>query len=271
MLMRRIKWLVRMIVEGHFRILFIDAATRIYRGFYSIRFRRRLSNIKPATNSFEVRTAHPIAYESPDHLVPWGTMNDNSSNRKFVLFMADKIKSGSASNKQCGYMDLGCSGGQLVKDFMDLGWRSVGLEGSDFSLKHNRANWPSLGKKNLFTADITKPFTVLENREQARFHLITAWEVLEHIPEPDLHGLFRNILNHMEEGAYFVGSTTAASDVHDGMELHQTKLSNREWKAWFEKNFPELEAVELPLKYYQYVRFNYGEQSFLSYRKRNRV
>ena len=79
-------------------------------------------------------------------------------------------------------MDLGCSGGQTVADFMKLGWQGVGLEGSDFSLKHPRANWAMLANTNLFTCDITKPYQIKLDSRPAKFHLITAWEVMEHIP-----------------------------------------------------------------------------------------
>ncbi|HEY0548629.1 MAG TPA: class I SAM-dependent methyltransferase, partial [Verrucomicrobiae bacterium] len=100
----------------------------------------------------------------------------------------------------------------------------------------------------------------------AQFHLVTMWEVLEHISTPDLPQLFRNITYHLARGGYFVASTTSCPDVHNGVDLHQTKWSNAEWKAWLGKNFPELEWVDLGLKYYQFVRHN-DEGSFLTYRK----
>lgn len=166
-----------------------------------------------------------------------------------------------------GALDLGCSGGQLVKDFRSLGWIAVGLEGSDYSLKHKRANWPELAGKNLFTCDISKPFRVTANGQQAKFHLITCWEVLEHIQEADLPQLFKNVLNHLEGGGYFVATTTSASDIHDGVDLHQTKWSNQQWRQMLAANFPELEPMDLKLKYYHFVRHN-QEGSVLVYRKK---
>src|SRR4051794_5777180 len=89
--LRRIKWLLRMIATGKFQILVIDFSFRVYRAFYYFLFHcvlpfRKQKRIR--SGSVTVKTNFPIAYESPDHLVPWGTMNDNSSNKKFVLHMA---------------------------------------------------------------------------------------------------------------------------------------------------------------------------------------
>src|SRR5438045_5671776 len=136
-----------MIARGNFPLLAIDFSLRVYRAAFCLPFWLRVLQRKRQTrmteSSIQLRTKFPIAFESPDHLVTWGTMNDNSTNRKFVLFMDDLIKRQRASGP-LAFMDLGCSGGQLVKDFKDLGWIAVGLEGSDYSLKHRRANWPAL-------------------------------------------------------------------------------------------------------------------------------
>jgi 2-polyprenyl-3-methyl-5-hydroxy-6-metoxy-1,4-benzoquinol methylase len=180
--------------------------------------------------------------------------------------MARRICSESSSGT-LGSLDLGCSGGQLVKDFTDLGWMAVGLEGSDFSLKHKRANWPALAGKNLFTCDITKPFKITTRQQPARFHLVTMWEVLEHIHPNDLPQLFDNITAHLERGGYFIASTTSAPDIHNGVDLHQTKWTNSEWKQWFEKHYPDLVPVELGLRSYQFVRHN-SEYSFLTVRRK---
>ena len=143
----------------------------------------------------------------------------------------------------------------------------MGLEGSDYSLKHGRANWPGLGRKNLFTCDITKPFKITTRQQPARFHLVTMWEVLEHIYQNDLPQIFQNILAHLERGGYFVASTSSTPDVHDGVDLHQTHWTNQEWRRWLAEHCPELEPVELGLKVYQMVRHT-PEESYLTYRRR---
>jgi len=122
--------------------------------------------------------------------------------------------------------------------------------------------------KNLFTCDITKPFQVLRDQRPLQFDLITAWEVLEHVPPSELDQLFRNIAGHLRPGGYFIASTTSVPDFHDGVDLHQSKFSNQQWRELISAKAPDLEHVGLPLKFYQFVRYNFEERSFLTCRKR---
>ena len=265
---RRIGWVCKMILTGEFEILAVDVATRVYRAIFFLVFQLKLAlrSTPKSRASVTLKTEFPVAFESPDHLVPWGTANDNSSNKKFVLFM-DGLISRQVGAGEKRFLDVGCSGGQLVKDFLDLGWTAVGLEGSDFSQKFKRANWPRLGGKNLFTCDVTKPFDLRLDGQPAQFHLITAWEVLEHIPPNDLESLFRTISSLLAPGGYFVASTSVAPDVHDGIDLHQTKMTNAQWNEWIQAHAAELKHVDLGLKYYQFVRFSYREPSFITCKK----
>jgi SAM-dependent methyltransferase len=269
MIFRAAKWALLLIREGQTKFLLQEMWMRFYKQIQEWTYPGRRAGLqhlsRPFDGTISLETGHPIAFESPDHLIPWGTSRDNSTNKKFVAHMATLIGSDNP-NAILGALDLGCSGGQLVADYRELGWAAVGLEGSDFSLKHQRANWPALAGKNLFTCDVTKPFVVRLNGNPGKFHLVTMWEVLEHIPTGDLSQLFRNIVNHLAPGGYFVATTTSVPDIHDGVDLHQTKWTNSEWKAWIGKNFPEMVPVELGLRFYQYVRHN-AEGSFLTFRK----
>jgi len=233
-------------------------------------FNLRKGYYDPSTEEVSLMTEHPLAFNSPDHLQPWGTANDNSTNRRFVMYMDGYIWGRRPTNSDGPYrmLDLGCAGGQLVKDFKDMGWTAVGLEGSDYSLKKGRANWPALGNKNLFTCDITRPFRLFVDVNPARFDLITAWEVLEHIHPYDVKWVLENIYEHLKPGGLFIASTTNASDVHDGVELHQSWFTNEQWRNMIEKFCPELRPIELGLQYYEYVRFNYKERSFLTYQRK---
>jgi len=266
-----VSWAWYLIRNGHTRFLLREIWMRLYKAAYEIVFplKYHVFGRRPPrwTGRIELETKHPVAYESPDHAIPWGTSRDNSTNKKFVMLMARRIQA-DVGGGPLGALDLGCSGGQLVTDFLDLGWMAVGLEGSDFSLKHGRANWPLLAGKNLFTADVAKPFKIIANGKPALFNLITMWEVLEHIPTHELPCLFANITGHLADGGYFIASTTSVQDIHDGVDLHQTKWTNDHWRQWLARNYPELEPVDLGLKYYQFVRHN-EEQSFLTYRKKN--
>ena len=257
--------------EGQFRRVWNEVHVRMYLPlweffFFWIRPVRRRGRAVPA-GSFTLQTKHPVAYESPDHIAPKGTAVNNSTNKKFVLHMDTRLHR-EFGKQSLNVMDMGCAGGQMVADFLSLRWNGIGLEGSDFSLKHRRANWARLANKNLFTCDISKPFQVFMDGNPARFHLITSWEVLEHIATNDLPLLFDNVVKHLEVGGYFVASTTCTPDIHEGIELHQTKWENHEWRKFVESRYPQLEYVDLGLKTYQYVRWNFLHPSFLQYRKR---
>ena len=264
-----VSWAWELVRTGKTNYLFADAWMRLYKliqeGIFFLHFRMFGRLPKPGEHVIRLDTKHPVAFESPDHLIPWGTSRDNSTNKKFVRVMGARIAR-EFPDVTLGVLDLGCSGGQLVADFRRLGWLTVGLEGSDFSLKHGRANWPALAGKNLFTCDVTKPFQITVDGQPAKFHLITMWEVLEHIPTRDLPQLFDNIVGHLEKGGYFIASTTSAPDIHDGVDLHQTKWTNDQWRRWLSETHPELQTVSLNLKYYQFVRHN-EERSFLTCQK----
>ncbi len=271
MTLRGVPWVLGLIARGQFKTLWIEFHFRYYRSRWNAKLEESLKATPrpsvPAGTQIRLETEHTVAYKSPDHLVPWGTKYDNSTHGKFILHMEERI--GASVPGRCRRsLDLGCSGGGLVYDFLRLGWVAVGLEGSDFSLKHGRAHWPELAGKHLFTCDIGKPFRVLDGEALHQCDLITMWEVLEHIRAEELPTLFENILKHLQPGGYFVASTTSEPDIHDGVDLHQTKLTNAEWRQWVAKNRPELEWVDLGLEYYQFVRYN-QERSVLTYRRKS--
>ena len=261
---------IRLLLTGQFRRVWNEVHVRMYRAiwaglWYAIMPLRRAGRPRPS-GAFSRQTKYPVAFASPDHIAPKGTAVNNSTNKKFILFMDDKLRR-EFGPQTLRMMDLGCAGGQTVADFMTLGWQGVGLEGSDFSLKHRRANWARLADTHLFTCDITRPYQVKLDGQPVKFHLITAWEVMEHIATPDLPQVFGNIRDHLEPGGYFIASTTETSDLHEGLELHQTRWTNQEWRAVVAAHFPDLEFVDVGLKIYQFVRYNFLHPSFLLYRR----
>jgi len=259
-----------MIREGQSKFLFAELWSRVYKRlhewWFALRFGVLSKPAPPVDPQMRLETNHPVAFESPDHLMPWGTSRDNNTNKRFVTLLTRRVRQ-EFPNTTWRYLDLGCSGGQLVKDFCDLGWVGIGLEGSDFSLKHRRANWATMAGTHLFTCDITKPFQLNSSAAPARFHLITMWEVLEHIHERDLPQLFDNVIKHLEPGGYFIASTSSTPDIHDGVDLHQTKWPNAQWRAMIAKQHPELEWAETSMKYYHFVRLN-QDFSYLTYRRK---
>jgi SAM-dependent methyltransferase len=191
----------------------------------------------------DLHTDHPIACESPDHLQPWGTANNEKPNYAFVLYYLWK----------CGnngrYLDLGCSCGSLATHFSRVGWHAIGLEGSDYSKRHQRAHWRTESGTVLHTADIGQPFTINEKSGNiAAFDVITAWDVLEHLTEPQLVTLCATIQKHTAEGAELIITTDNTPDVHGGVDLHQTKWPVERWIGFLSEHLPCFELrADLPL------------------------
>jgi SAM-dependent methyltransferase len=161
-----------------------------------------------------VVTDYPVALDSNDHIYPRGTKNDNSGNLDFN----ERVRSLFGNN--ASVLDLGCSGGAMVHSFVLQGHRAVGIEGSDYSQKHKRAEWEHLDGTHLFTADITKPFVVVDDSRigefcasnGALFDVVTMWEVIEHIAEEDLPRLFDNIGRHLKIGGVVIMSVCPNMD-----------------------------------------------------------
>lgn len=178
-----------------------------------------------------VRAEREIAYESPDHLIPFGTRRDNSTHRRFNKKLFELF----GIDKSLWVLDLGCSGGGFVKSCIDEGSMAVGIEGSDYSRKLRRAEWRTI-PDHLFTADLTAPFEVLgeftAGEKRIQFDVITAWEVMEHIHERNLAAVADNVKKHLRPGGLWIMSIALADDFHDGVNLHQT-VKPKTW--WVEK------------------------------------
>lgn len=176
-----------------------------------------------------LQTDHPVALHSPDHLCPWGTRYDNSVNLRFNEKLEALYPRSATETMQV--LDLGCSGGGFVKSILDRGGLGVGLEGSDYSLRHRRAEWRTI-PEFLFTCDITKPFALeldqQGERTPLRFHVITAWEVMEHIAERELPPLIANVKRHLRPDGLWIISVASTDDIVNGVNLHQT-VKPRDW------------------------------------------
>ncbi len=171
-----------------------------------------------------IETEYPVAVDSPDHIKPFGTANDNSLSYAFNRKLFDVIP---ARDVRC--LDLGCAGGGFVRSILEAGGFAVGLEGSDYSLKVRRAEWGTI-PDYLFTADATKPFRLLNcSPEPVRFNVVTGWEFWEHIKEDDLDAVVENIKRHAGPGALLIGSISSREEFH-----HQTAQPKDWWVREFQ-------------------------------------
>jgi 2-polyprenyl-3-methyl-5-hydroxy-6-metoxy-1,4-benzoquinol methylase len=190
--------------------------------------RQMLIEERAPPNTIELRTGHPVALASNDHTHPWGAKNDNTRSARFCRAIERHFR------RNLVALDLGCSGGGLVFDFLVRGHLAIGLEGSDYSLRAQRAEWRVIGPW-LRTCDITKPFELHDTRTGRRqaFDVVTMWEVLEHIREDDLAAVFHNVVAHLREDGLFVGSIALGDDVVDGVSYHPTVRPREWWRATF--------------------------------------
>lgn len=198
-------------------------------------FRRKQYQLEISTGRLPVpilETAHPVAALSNDTLFPRGAKNDNSIcprfNRKLTALLAHKPR--------LRVLDLGCAGGGLVRSLLDEGHFAVGLEGSPHPQENQLGEWATI-PHHLHTCDITQPFTLRDPETNApiQFDAITAWEVMEHIPEAALPGLFANLHRHLAPGGMFLCSIATFLD-HDaaaGVIWHVTVKSMEWWVARF--------------------------------------
>jgi predicted TPR repeat methyltransferase len=193
-------------------------------------FQKTTALLPPSSATLE--TAHPGAFDTDDHKFPKGAANDNTRSPRFVAACERHFK------RTLTALDLGCSGGGVVFDFVLRGHQAFGLEGSDGPRKAQRAEW-RLFPDRLFACDITKPFRLLGgDRQSIRCDVVTAWEVLEHIADSDLPALFENVRNHLADGGLFVGSVTTLpdGDPATGAVYHRTV----QLRPWWERRFQEL-------------------------------
>lgn len=200
--------------------------------------------------TISLKTEHPVAYESPDHIHPWGTKRDLSRQLRFEGKLCQLME----VRKYSRVMDLGCSGGSFIVNMHDLGFIAVGLEGSDYSKQRRRGPWAFLSDHVLFTCDITKEFNLVSDKRPMVFDVVTSFEVLEHLAKDQLKSLFENIESHTHENSILIFSVGTADDYVDGINLHQTV----ENKDWWRKRFEEFgwEACRSTMSYLngQYLR-----------------
>ena len=180
----------------------------------------------------ELETDYLIAESSNDHISPDSTTEGISRPTFFVQNCISVL----GQDIKC--LDLGAGAGGLVFEYLMNQIFAIGVDGSDFCRINRIGYWPLL-PKNLFTCDITKPFSFLSRDTQAliNFDVITMWEVLEHITESDLPTLFNNISRHLNKDGYFIGSVSLVEYVDRiGNPYHVTIKPRDWWKTKFIEN-----------------------------------
>lgn len=169
-------------------------------------------------------THHPHPVDSPDYTHPWGARNDDTHSPEFVQWVKEHASPGAFC------LDLGCAGGGLVADLREAGFEAYGIEGSTAPKEIGREAWLKYPDA-FFHADLGKPWIIAALRGE--FEVISAWEVLEHIPEQEVGIFLRNVASHLKPGGWFAGTISLREDVVDGIRYHQTVKDLRWWAEQF--------------------------------------
>jgi len=196
-----------------------------------------------------VKTEFPVAFDSPDHLVPLGTKKDNTRNKLFVRSCLKLLKKRKRTILKV--LDIGCAGGGCVQDFVSKGHNAVGIEGSDYSKNKRRASWSKIPDR-LFTCDASRPFTIFEDGEKMKFNLIYSFEVMEHIHPDRLKIYFKNIRNHLTENGIFIGTYTCTKS-EKYPDHHQTVMGSDAWLKYI-KDLKMFKIINLEWDRKQYLR-----------------
>ena len=169
-----------------------------------------------------ISTDHPLADWSPDHTHPKGAATDSTRHAGFNAKLAKLIP-------EPRLLDFGCAGGGLVASIIEDGGFAAGIDGSDYNQKHNRSEWAKR-PESFFLADLTHPFILSEDDEEkvAEFDVVTAWEVLEHIPAHLVPAVMNNAAVHLAPWGFFICSISRMPDRWAKHDYHAT-VKSRDW------------------------------------------
>lgn len=180
-----------------------------------------------------LKTDYPLAFDSLDHLNPYGCVQDSNTNKEYIAEVKCYF-----NNNTIKLLDIGCAGGQLMIDHHLIGDLAVGLEGSSHAIYgKGKENWNKYQNKVLFLCDAARPYEIYQDKNLVKFDYIQSWEVIEHIPGDRLDTFFTNIKNHLNDSGLFCGSiaTTPCSSGN-----HVSLLPLNGWIEKFKKNGLEM-------------------------------
>jgi len=113
--------------------------------------------------------------------------------RHWMPFFAGEVGAGAR------LLDLGCAYGFLVREAREAGFRAVGVDASRFAVAQAKACAPDSAGRLLVAHAERLPFA------GASFDVVTAFDVLEHVPHPEL--LIAEAARVLRPGGVFAGAT----------------------------------------------------------------
>jgi SAM-dependent methyltransferase len=173
----------------------------------------------------------PASFERAYYEENYRNYNQQNPDRKLRHYK-QAVESSLRGRERIRILDIGCAFGAFLGTLGE-GWDAYGMDVSEYAIDAARKTVP--GARFESVRDGRIPFDV-------PFDAITAWDVIEHIP--DLDDLAREIAANLADDGVFVfvvpvydGPLGPVVRVLDGDPTHVHKKSRRFWLDWAGRHF----------------------------------
>lgn len=173
----------------------------------------------------------PVAFEREYYDANYRNYDRQNPARKLTDY-ANAIERCSLPGDKPSILDIGCAFDTFLGS-LDHRWDIAGIDYSEYAIGLARKHVPRGRFETVRDGRIPFP---------DRFTAITAWDVIEHIP--DLQIVAREVDAHLDENGVFVlvvpvydGPLGPVVRLLDGDPTHVHRMSRRFWLDWVDRHF----------------------------------
>lgn len=142
--------------------------------------------------------------------------------RHWMPFLAEEV------GRSATLLDLGCAYGFLVVEAVEAGFRALGVDASRFAIAQARRFAAPAARRLVAAHAEHLPFA------DASCDVVTAFDVLEHVPEPEL--LIAEVARVLRPGGIFVGATPDPLFFDRAEETHVAERVPSWWVRTLERS-----------------------------------